>query len=430
MNFLKTSIAVIAFVFCMNVSYGFEFDLTTICKHPTKDLVYIGGLFNTVLIVDAKSGETKNQLDLNHGVDDMEFTQNGKELMIFDGKIVHFIDAETGAESRSFKADDVRFFEQAPYFTDISWMSKTIKVYSTIDGALIGTIKPDFDPMEAGFSPDFKELMVMSRRHEIAKEGALIAEKVEKGEGYSPFNNAYVKQQSDGQGSTFAVYEMPTLNEKMKVVLPYETSNGFDLTLSKFNDSYYLSCWDMLIKVSADGKAYPIQPDEASFTQTSGVSLDGRHLILLSSEEGTLYQCDKAQGQHFNVAAEFMAPSSADLTFTKENVYLLSDDYSVITMNYLGQSTNRSRILTTLGGFGIYYYNGNDAGDDRNTEGTIINNLLTENNQPTVNLDEFESGDNVFIGKFKTIEEAEAFMDALEENDLNYTTNLAPLKKG
>lgn len=429
MNFLKTSIAIFAFVFCANVSYGFEFDITTLCKHPTKDLLFVGGIFNTVLVVDSKTGATHYQLDLDYHVEDMELTQNGMELMIFDGKKVHFIDAETGAESRSFGAMSVRFFERAPYFTDFSWMQNTLKIYSTVDGELVGKIQFDATISDTGFSPDFSELLVLSRDHAIENESSLIVEKVEEVEGYSSFNRAFLKQQADGKGSTFSVYSVPTMEPKLSITLPYYTDNNFDLTLSKFGNEYYLSCWDMLIRVNAEGQAFPLQPDEASFTMTSGVSLDGKHLILASSENGTLFDCEKKQSLHFDNSEEFMPPRTRDVTFTPENIYFISNDYTLITMNYLGQSVLRKRVQETPGGVGVYYYNGKEAGEGRDEEAAIINDALTENNQPTVNLNDFDHRKYVLLGSFKSFKEADEFTSLLKDNKLFHFTYLAPLKK-
>ena len=133
----------------------------------------------TILIVDATNGAPKGQIDLTFKVLDMGFTSDGSEIIVFDGNTVHFIDAQSGEESRNSKANDVEFYENAPYFTDISWFDDKVKVYSTKDGALVGSTKFEFTPVGAGFNADFTELLVLSKGHEIQKEKSLVQKKVE-----------------------------------------------------------------------------------------------------------------------------------------------------------------------------------------------------------------------------------------------------------
>lgn len=426
-NFLA---GVFAIVF-INLASAFEYDITSLCKHPNQPLLYVAGSYQTILIVNAENGTPQGQIDLDYNVDDMEFTTDGSELIVFDGRNIHFINPETGAESRNFKGDDVEFYANAPYFTDISWMDKAIKVYSTKDGALVGSVKVEFSPLGAGFNSDFTELIVLSREHEISKEKSLINHTVEPIDGYNPFNSAYIKQQNDDEGSDFVVYNIPTMEEKLHTIIPYKTSNSFDLTISGHLGNYYLSCWDMLIRVDHTGKAFPIEPDDCSFTQTSSASSDGKYLVLASSEKGLLYDCSNQKLMSFDVSAEFMAPTTSDAVCTKDAVYMISEDYSIVTMNYLGQSTKRFQLSETSGpGFGVYYYNGNDEGEDRAAENTIINTTLDNVSQPHVDLNHTESGDYAQIAVFKTLQEALAFIEALDEAGLDYDTRYAPVKKG
>lgn len=431
MNYLK-NFAIGIFLFWMAGSASaFEYEVTTICKHPNQPLLYVGGTFNTILIVDENDGTPKNQIDLDYVVEEMEFTINGSELMVFDGSTIHFLNPETGAQTKYFAAEEVHFYEGAPYFTDVSWMNDHVKVYSAKDGSLVGTVKTEFSPLDAGFNADFSELIILGRGRDIEKEKSLIMEEIEEMDGYNSFNSAYRKQQSDGEGSDFLVYDVSSMTQKLAAVLPYETSNNFDLTISGYGGNYYLGCWDMLIRVDSEGKAYPIQPDDASFTYASSVSTDGKHMILASSSDGTLVNCETGKYQHFNVKTDFMAPTTADITFSNNDIYLISNDYSITKMNALGQASRNYRLSKTLGaGYGVYYYNGNEEGEERDSENEIINTALASHSMDPVDLNTAESSEYIHIGTFETLESAEQFIEELDDAGLNYTTAFAPVKKG
>ena len=431
MNYLKNLATGIFLFLVIGSASAFEYDITTICKHPNQPLLYIGGTFNTILIVNESDGTPKNQIDIDYHVEEMEFTFDGSELMVFDGSTVHFLNPETGEQNRYFSAEDVHFYEGAPYFTDVSWMDNQVKVYSAKDGSLIGTINTEFPPLDAGFNADFSELIILGLDREIEKEKSLITEEVEEIDGYNCFNSAYLKQQKDGRGSDLLVYEISSMTQKMAAVLPYKTSNNFDLTITGFGGNYYIGCWDMLIRVDSDGKAYPIQPEEGSFTYASSASADGKWMVTASSSNGTIVNCETGKYQHFDVKTKFAAPTNADITISGDDIYMISDDYSITKMNTLGQASRNYRLSKTMGaGYGVYYYNGKNAGAERDSENEIINKALAARSMESIDLNEAGSSRYVQIGTFETLESAEQFMDELGDAGLNYTTVYAPVKKG
>ncbi len=430
MKTLKTTLLIIlSFIFSAQ-SFAFEHELTSICKHPSKDILYVAGEFNTIILLDANSGKIIDQIDVSFPVVDMQFNKDGSQLLVeSDDRKVHFIHPETGEESKAIMGEKFIFSADSPYFLNVSWIKSSVTVYDATNGRILHTIKAK-EPLSAGFNADFSKVLILGRSYEIAKEKSLITVKVEEADGYNPFNKAYIEQQNDGEGCDFLVYDLASEEISQQFVLPYDTHDNFDLTISAYGDKYFVGAWDILLQISNDGSTLPIEPTEASFTYASEVSSDGKYLFLATNQEGNILDCETGKVQRFNVAQDFFAPTAADLTRAGEKMYLLSQDYTIITLDNYGVEMKRFQIKEGLAnGFGVYYYNGNDEGEDRNAEAAIINKVRAEHSWEAINLDETEESEYAHIGSFDSKEKAEAFIETLDENDLNYKVVFSPLPK-
>ncbi|XOV66217.1 MAG: YncE family protein [Fluviicola sp.] len=424
-----TLLAFFAFILCFQLS-AFEHELSAICKHPAKEVLYISGEFNTILVVDANDGKVLDQIDVDYPVLAMQFAPSGHLLVHGDDQKIHFVNPDTGEESKAIFGSDFELFEEAPYFLDVSWMDNAVIVYDANDGRIVKTIKPDFEPLAAGLSPDFKEVLVLGREREIEKEKTLIVTKFEDDGGYNPFRNAYLDQQSDGSGADFAVYNLAEGKFTKQFVLPYATSDNFDLVIGAYGSEYLLGCWDMMIRIASDGKATPVVPAESNFTYASTISGDGKTIILASSENGCVYNAETGELGNFNVAQDFIAPTAADICYADNKMYLLSVDYTIIQMNLSGVEEKRLKVDKGLtNGFGVYYYNGNEAGEERDSEENIINKVRSEYGWEAVELDAVEESEYLIIGTFETLDEVYEFNDKLDEYDLDYKVDFSPLPK-
>jgi len=422
-------LAIFALFSCFQLS-AFEYELSSICKHPTKEILYISGEFNTILVIDANNGSVMDQIDVDYPVLAMQFAPAGHLLVHGDDQKIHFVDPETGAESKAIFGSDFELFEEAPYFLDVSWMDNAVIVYDANDGRIVKTIKPEFEPLAAGLSPDNEEILVLGREREIDNEKSLIVEKLEDDGGYNPFRNAYLDQQSDDSGADFAVYNLAEGKFTKQFILPYATSDNFDLAIGAYGNEYLLGCWDMMIRITADGKATPVVPAESNFTYASTIAADGKTIFLASSENGCVYNAETGELGNFNVAQDFIAPTAADICYADEKMYLLSVNYTIVQMNLAGAEEKRFTVEKGLAnGFGVYYYNGNEAGEERDSEEAIINKVRAEYDWDAIDLDSVDESEYLIIGTFETLQEVYEFNDKLDENDLDYKVDFSPLPK-
>jgi hypothetical protein len=130
------------------------------------------------------------------------------------------------------------------------------------------------------------------------------------------------------------------------------------------------------------------------------------------------------------VAQDFIAPTAADICYADNKMYLLSVDYTIIQMNLSGVEEKRLKVDKGLtNGFGVYYYNGNEAGEERDSEENIINKVRSEYGWEAVELDSVEESEYLIIGTFETLDEVYEFNDKLDEYDLDYKVDFSPLPK-
>lgn len=431
MNISKhTLLLSLLFVFSFQAN-AFEYDLTSICKHPQRDLLYVSGEFNTILVVDSNTGEVKDQFDTDYSVYQMQFEPNGMHMLVSgNDNSIHFLNPDTGEETKSVQGSAFQLLEEAPYFLDVSWMDNSVIVYDAKNGNAVTTAKVDFEPLGAGLSSDFSELLVLGRDKDIENEQELIEITVEDTDGYNPFRKTYIEQQTDGEGADFAVFNIASEQFVQQWTLPYTTHKNFDLTIGSYQNGYLLGCWDIMIHVSKEGRCTPIIPEESSFTYASSLSSDGKYLFLSSSEDGNIYDASNKTVKHFNAAEDFMAPITADISISGKTAYLLSENYNVIQLDMNGTQTKQFKIEDGLtNGFGLFYYNGGDAGEEQDLEGVIINEVRASYGWDVIHLEQTENGEYVQIGTFNTLKEVYEMKEKLDDKDLSYEVDYAPLPK-
>lgn len=417
-------------MFSVATSFSFENDLTSVCVRPGTNEMYVGGEFKTIFVVDKKTGSEIRRLTLETKAMDIQFSQDGKNLIVSDGRKVLFLNPETGEQTYFVKASTARLFENAPYFIDADWIfSKSVIVYSTVDGSIVYKHTPGFDPLDAGFDKDFKELIILGRSQDIKGEKKLIVKEVEEANGYNVYNKAYVEQQNDKKGSGFEIVDMATKASKLKVEIPYETSKSFGLSISKFGENYFLSCWDMLLKVDGEGMATPISCADATFAYATNVIMNSKKIMVSSTKNGFVFDCSTETAIPFDARQNNEFAYSKDITFDDVNSYMLNADFTVSVLNEKSMVVQRFKIDNSTGkGFGVYYYNGYSKKEARDKEANIINEVGGPLGLATIDLEQHIGSSDVLIGTFETIEKAEEYKAALKSKGLSYITKIAPIE--
>src|SRR3989338_8041555 len=106
---------------------------------------------------------------------------------------------------------------------------------------------------------------------------------------------------------------------------------------------------------------------------------------------------------------------------------MLDKAYTISILNDKGALINRIKITRiSENGFGVYYTNGFAKKEARDKEAAIINGSLEKLGLPTIDLEQAIGDSNVLLGVFETMEEAERFQKEIDDNNLQYITNIAP----
>lgn len=431
-KYMKLSTILLSFIALgfQQKSLAFENDLQSICKRPGTNELFIGGEFHTLLVIDANSGSALRQFDVKHNIIDLQFDPAGKHLIVFDGNDIHFLNPDSGEDFKQFSVGHVRLAEGSPYIVARSWFNSELKIYSATDGSVLTSFDPGFDVLDYGYSNNFTEIIILGREMEIKKEGSLITKKIEKIDGYNVYNSAYTSQQDDGKGSGFAVYDMNSKSLKINTIIPYNTSNSFDFNASKYGDHYYVACWEMLLKIDAEGKVTPVESDEATFAYASGSNPSGQYIFISSTKNGYIYNCEDGSQFAFNGREDNEFSYTVDYTFDGNNVYMLSGDFDVVLMNLQGNVQRHIKVERSAGkGFGVYYYNGFFKKEDRDKEATIINKELEALGLPVIDLETNVGDSKVLLAVFGSMDEAEAFDKSINDNGLQYLTKIAPVSE-
>lgn len=425
---MKKLITLIAIVLLQTASFAFDYDLKAICIRPGVSELYVGGEFETILVLNKENGAELRRLDIDFKVLDLQFSKDGSTLIAASNKKVYLLNPESGDIKSELKASGARLFDNSPYFVDVDWLfKKAVTVYSTVDGSPVFTYVPEFLPEDAGFNADFTELIILGRSMDIKSEKKLIQEKLKEGGGYNVYKSAYLKQQDDKKGAGFEVIDMASKKSKLKVVLPYKTARTYGLTISKFANNYYIAGWDVFFKIDEKGNVLPLQTNEATFNYAGGTTPNGKTIFVSSTKNGFVYNCESNQFSAFDARVDDEFSYSKDIT-ADDLVYILNADYTISVLNELGMVKKRLNVSSEKSGkYGIYYTNGYSKKEDRDKEAKIINAQLTALGMPTIDL-ETGNSDDVLLGLFNSVAEAQNFIAAMDKADLNYSTKVAPEK--
>ncbi len=425
----RITLFLFAILFAQTI-FAFKNELTSICKRPGSNELYIAGEFKTILIVDVHTKKSLRTIKTDGIVKDFQFSPDGQNLLVYTGNTVNFLNPETGEITRSIKGNNVRLFEKSPYFIDADrYMSKSIKVYSTNDASLIFEHKPNFPILDAGFNADFSELLILGDGMDIKKEKSLIRTETTPVSGYNVYNKAYVEQQKDNKGSGFQVVDLKTKNLLLDVVIPYKTAKSFGLSVSKYKDAYFIACWDMFLKIDNKGMASPLENSDATFAYAANHTNDGQYIYVASSKSGYIYNSETAQFTPFNLKTGSESSYTADISELNDTVYHLAKDYSVAMMDKTGKILSKFEVTNDTGnGFGVYYYNGFTKKEARDKEALIINNNLEALGMEKIDLETAIGKSDFLLGVFKTKDDAEKFMEALKKNGLEYLIESAPIE--
>lgn len=387
--------------------------------------MFIGGEFAQIVVIDATSGEHLRQISIPNKAMELSFTKDGSKLLVSDHSQVLYINPESGEIVQEVNVKGARLFQNSPYFISYLWyMNKTITVYDAEDASPLYAFESPHEIEHVGFNSDFTELIVVGRSMDISGENKLIQKKVEKREDYDPFNQQFVGQQDDGKGAGFTVISIPENKIKLDVILPYSPSSSFAFNVSKYKDDYYVLTFDMLLKITKDGLAFPIELANSSFVYASGSSPD--HKILYFGDMGTLSTFDCSTGAHFTMdMGESDKSYAAAYCATSDKVYALNQAMEVHVTN--AKAVKQKTLVAKMksdNGSAVYYLNGFTKKEARDAEASIINNVLTELDLPTIDLESAIGDSNFLLGVFQSQEEAKAFQQSIDDDGLKYGTKV------
>lgn len=422
---MKTFIILFSLVLSTTLSFAFDNDPQAIALRPGKNELFIGGEFAQIVVIDATSGEHLRQISIPKKAMELSFTKDGSKLLVSDHSQVLYINPESGEIIQEVNIKGAHLFPNSPYIVSYLWyMNKTVTVYGVEDASPLYSFESPNPVEEAGFNSDFTELMIIGRSMDITGEGKLIQKKVEKRDDYDPFNRQFVGQQDDGKGSSFTVISIPENKIKLDVIIPYSPSSSFDFNVSKYKDDYYVLTFDMLIKINKDGLAFPIELANSSFVYVSGNSPD--HKILYFGDMGTLSTFDCSTGAHFTMdMGESDKSYAAAYCATSDKVYALNQAMEVHVTN--AKAVKQKTLVAKMksdSGFAVYYLNGFTKKEARDAEASIINNVLTELDLPTIDLESAIGDSNFLLGVFQSQEEAKAFQQRIDDDGLKYGTKV------
>ncbi|MEO9533979.1 MAG: hypothetical protein ABJG68_03205 [Crocinitomicaceae bacterium] len=427
---MKKLIMFALLTFIYTLSFAFDNDLTSISIRPGTDEMFVAGEFKTIFVVNKNTGAEIRRLTVEKRVKDLQFSKDGKNLLMFDGSKVVFLNPESGEAGYSVKGNKLTLFENSPYFVNADFnYSGSVVVYSTEDGSEVFKHTPSFKSMKVGFDAEFKELIIVGSGMDIKGEKNLVTRKVEEAESYNVYNKAYIEQQKDKQGSGFEVIDMESKLSKINSIIPYKPGTSFGLSISKYQDNYYISSWDMLLKIDKAGMATPISCTEATFAYATNATQNSKKIVVTSTKKGFVYNCENGQYVAFDARDENEFAYSMDVTFDAEFTYILNKDFTVSVLNDKAMKVKSLKIDNSTGkGFGVYYYNGFNKKEDRDKEANIINEQLKVLSLPTIDLEANIGARELLIGTFDTIEKAEEFKKAIKSKGLNYITTIAPIE--
>jgi WD40 repeat protein len=411
-------------------SSAFDFELSSAVKHPVKNEIFIGGTFKTIIVIDSGNGKTLRTFAIDEGISDLQFTPDGSTLLATGSSKLIMLNPDSGEVLNTVNGYSFQLFELSPYFTEIKAYGDTkVNLYSSITGELLQEIKVEFQPKNCAFDKDFKNFFILSSKIEIGNsdEKKSLMDKVEKSESYNCYNSAYLKKQEDGYGSYILQYNIEKKEVSKSIICPFDFSGTFAFSMLTSNDQIYIADWNMFVKVNKKNISSATECKDACFAYAANYSEDRNFMCISSTKSGNIYDIQKAKWLKFDLRQNYEFAYSTDIFSFDEKFWILSKDYTLISMSYLGEKADNFKIDDAGDeGFNVYYNNGYSKIEDRNKEAVIINTLLTEKSIENINLEDYIGESDVTIANFKTHTEAEIFCKSLKDNKLQYITKIAP----
>lgn len=413
-------------------TFAFDFELSSAVQRPGTNEVFIGGTFNTVIVFDISTGKTIRTFEIPEGINDMQFNTEGKRLIAASSTKAFLINPDDGVLINTVSGGSFQLFTLSPYFIDMKKYGDTKAIiYNSTTGEKIKEVRCDFQPKVCGFDKNFKTLYIVSAKTAIEEsdENKYLNQKIEKSTGYNCYNSAYTSKQGDKNGSLIMKYEMESNTALSNIICPFDFGGSFALTVVPVGDEIYISDWDMLIKIDKKGISTAIECENAGFAYANNYTPDFQNIIISSTKSGNIFNISESKWIEYNLRDGYEFTYTADIFSTNDRVWLLSKDYTLVSMSYVGAKDKSFKINEgSEKGFSVYYHNGYSKPEDRSKEAGIINAELTNRGLANIDLEQFIGKSDVVLATFNTVTEAEGFIKIVKDNKLQYLTKIAPAK--
>ncbi|PLX08803.1 MAG: hypothetical protein C0596_05765 [Marinilabiliales bacterium] len=416
-------------IISINVA-AFDFELSSVVKHPDKNEIFIAGTFKTIIVLDSETGKTIRTFAVDEPISDIEFNQDASMLLAQVKSKLFLLNPESGEELFSKNGYSFQLFEQCPYFIELKAYGDTkVILYDSKNTDVVKEIPLNFQPKECAFDKEFNNIFITSAKIEIgnSEEKKTLSGKVEKSESYNCYNSAYIKKQDDGFGSYILKFDIKNDEISKKITCPFDFTATYGFSLLPKGNEIFIADWDMVIKVDKKDISTAIECEDATFNYASNFSDNENFICIASTKTGILYDIENSEWKEFDLRDSFEFAYTTDIISYDEKIWLLSKDYTLIAMNYSGEKLDNFKIDDAGDeGFNVYYHNGYSKQEDRDKEAAIINSLLTEMSFENINLEDYIGKSDVVLANFKTATEAQNFCKQLKDNKLQYVTKIAP----
>ncbi len=432
MNFLKFKTLAIALILAacnFQTLHAFEYELNSIVKHPTKNELYIGGEFKTIIVMDSEKGTLIKGIPTSFDVKKLTVASNGN-ILISNYQQLAIYNPETGTTTSFNGSGDIHTFNNSAYFLDVSSYYKKIKIYNVGDQTLYSEIELTNSPRMLSYSPITKQLYLFSDQIDIKNEKSLIVKEVVKSDGYNTYNGAYVSQQSDGKGQIYQIYDVAGKKIINQTELPYFMSSSFSKTISPVKNDLYVLYWDGFVKISNQKNCTPIETDLATYAYATGSTSNGSHFICSSMKDGFIYDTQSGVAKSFDLAIDYSDRAyTSDIFFDGELAYILTADYNVYKMDLSGNkkmSFNFAQNGTSGISYQVLYYNGYSQKTDQDKEVSAINSALKTKGLPGISLEGLSG--YVLVTGFGDIASAKNFIAGMKDKT-TYGFKINPVSK-
>ncbi|HOZ30839.1 MAG TPA: hypothetical protein PLL66_07965 [Bacteroidales bacterium] len=425
-------ISILVFLTIAQFSFAFDFELSSAVMRPGTNEVFVGGTFNTIIVFDISKGETLRCFKIDKGIKDLQFDKKGKILLAASSSAVFLIDPDNGNIKSIINGNDFQLFTESPYFVDMKKYGDTkVLIFEAETGKKLKEIRVGFQPKTCGFNSEFNTLYVVSSKNNISPEDEKkhLMAKIEKSDFYNCYNQAYTAKQEDNSGAYIYVHDIENDIEISNIICPFDFTGTFAFVITPTENDIYISDWDMFLKIDENNITTAIECNRAAFAYANHNTADYDNIVIASTKSGNIFNITENKWFEFNLRENNELVYTADIFSTEDRIWLLSKDYTLISMNYNGEKDKEFKInYAGEKGFSVYYHNGYSKKEDRDKEAEIINNQLNILSLPSIDLEQFIGKSDVILATFSTVTEAEEFIKILKNNKLNYITRIAPAK--